>query len=136
MAVEQEHINPKTLFPSLPFGFSQAVTTRGGRFVHVSGQTAWDAEMNIVGAADLTAQARKALENIKLALEVAGATMADVVRIRVYVVDYKPEYVEMITGIWKEFFPADKPPASTLLGVQALALPDFLIEIDTTAVVE
>jgi enamine deaminase RidA (YjgF/YER057c/UK114 family) len=60
-AVETQHINPKTLFPSLPFGFSQVVTSRGGKLVPVSGQTAWDTEMNIVGQGDLGAQARKAL---------------------------------------------------------------------------
>ncbi len=132
---EVEHINPPTLFPSLPFGFSQVVTSRGGKLVHVSGQTAWDTEMKIVGAGDLAAQTRKALENVRLALAAAGATPADVVRMRLYVVNYKPEMVGTLSGILKEFFPAEAPPASTWIGVQSLAVPEFLIEIEVTAVV-
>jgi enamine deaminase RidA (YjgF/YER057c/UK114 family) len=133
--IEKEHINPKSLFASLPFGFSQVVTSRGGTLVHVSGQTAWDTQRNIVGPGDLAAQTRKALENVRLALKAAGATTADVVRMRIYVVNYKREDVGVITGLLKEFFPAEKPPASTLLGVQSLAVPEFLIEIEVTAVV-
>lgn len=136
MALERAHINPKTLFPSVAFGFSQAVTTKGGKFVHVAGQTAWDTGLNIIGTGDFAAQARKAMENVKLALEAGGATLADVIRTRIYVVNYKPEHVEIIGALNKEFFPGDNPPASTLLGVQALALPDFLIEIEATAVID
>jgi enamine deaminase RidA (YjgF/YER057c/UK114 family) len=136
MGLERKHINPKTLFPSVGFGFSQAVTTKGGKFVHVAGQTAWDTELNIVGAGDLAAQGRQALENVKLALEAAGATLADVIRTRIYVVNYKPEHVQIIGALNKEFFPGDTPPVSTLLGVQSLAVPDFLIEIEVTAVVD
>ena len=91
---------------------------------------------NIIGTGDFAAQARKAMENVKLALEAGGATLADVIRTRIYVVNYKPEHVEIIGALNKEFFPGDNPPASTLLGVQALALPDFLIEIEATAVID
>jgi len=133
---EVKHINPPTLFPSLPFGFSQVVTSRGGKLVHVSGQTAWDTELKVVGAGDLAAQTRKALENVRLALAAGGATPADVVRMRLYVVNYKPEMVEMLGGTLKDFFPADAPPASTWVGVESLAVPEFLIEIEVTAVVE
>ena len=133
--LEREYINPNSLFTSLPFGFSQVVTSRGGKLVHVSGQTAWDTERNIVGPGNLAAQTRKALENVRLALQAAGATPADVVRMRIYVVNYKREDVGVITAMMQEFFPKEKPPASTLLGVQSLAVPEFLIEIEVTAVV-
>jgi enamine deaminase RidA (YjgF/YER057c/UK114 family) len=91
--------------------------------------------MKIVGAGDLAAQARMALENVRLALAAAGATPADVVRMRVYVVNYKPDMIATLSGLFKEFFPAEAPPASTWLGVQSLAVPEFLIEIEVTAVV-
>ena len=133
---EIKRINPKTLFPSLPFGFSQVVTSRGGKIVHVSGQTAWDTEMKIVGAGDLAAQTRKALENVRLALEAAGATPADVVHTRLYIVNYNAKMVETLSEILRGFFPAEAPPASTWLGVAALAVPEFLIEIEVTAVVD
>lgn len=132
---EVQRINPPTLFPSLPFGFSQVVSSRGGKTIHVSGQTAWDAGMKIVGAGDLAAQTRQALENVRLALAAAGATPADVVRLRAYVVNYKPEMVATLSEQFKQFFPAAAPPASTWIGVQSLAVPDFMIEIEVTAVV-
>lgn len=131
-----KHINPGTLFPSLPFGFSQVVTSRGGKTVHVSGQTAWDTEMRVVGAGDLAAQTRKALENVRRALAAAGATPADVVRMRMYVVNYSPAMVGTLSGLFKEFFPAEAPSASTWIGVQSLAVPEFLIELEVTVVVE
>lgn len=134
--LEVKRINPRTLFPSLPFGFSQVVTSRGGKLVHVSGQTAWDTEMKIVGAGDVAAQTRKALDNVQLALATAGATLADVVRMQLYIVKYNPETAGILSGILKEFFPSGGPPASTWVGVQSLAVPEFLIEIEVTAVVE
>jgi len=65
----------------------------------------------------------------------AGAEPRDVVSIRTYIVDYTPEYLEIISPIMNEFF-ADNLPASTLIGVQALALPHFMCEIEATAVLE
>ena len=85
----KEHINPATLFPSLPVGFSQIVTARGGKTVYISGQTAWDAGKRIVGGNDLGEQTHQALRNIQTAAETAGGTMADVVSLRIYVVNYK-----------------------------------------------
>ncbi len=81
----KQHINPETLFPSLPFGFSQAVVTEGGRTVYLSGQTAWDANKQIVGGNDLGGQTRQALSNVQLAVEAAGGMLADVVSLRLYV---------------------------------------------------
>ncbi len=132
--VERKRINPKTLFASEPFGFSQVATTRGGTLVHVAGQTAWDTKMKIVGRRNLAAQAQAAFENVRRALAAAGATPADVVRMRIYVVNYKREQVGVITEAVKEFFPLGKYPASTLVGVQALAVPEFLIGVEVTAV--
>ena len=61
----KEYINPKTLFPSLPIGFSQVVTSQGGKTVYISGQTAWDADKRIIGGADLGEQAKQALRNLQ-----------------------------------------------------------------------
>jgi len=132
----KEHINPLTLFPSVPLGFSQIVAARGGKTVYISGQTAWDAEKRIVGGNDLGKQTRQALRNIRLAVETAGGAMSDVVSLRIYVVNYKREDARTIGEALSEFFPADAPPASTLLGVSSLAVEDFLIEIETIAVID
>lgn len=130
-----EHVNPSTIASTLEYGYSQAVTSRGGRLVHVSGQVAWDLDHNLIGKGDLAAQARQAFANVGRALEAAGATFRDVVRIRIYVVDYKPSDIGAIGEATAAVFSADAPPASTLIGVQSLYADDYLIEIEVTAVV-
>jgi 2-iminobutanoate/2-iminopropanoate deaminase len=61
----KQHLNPETLFPSLPHGFSQAVVSQGGRTVYLSGQTAWDAHKRTIGGRDLGEQTRQALRNVQ-----------------------------------------------------------------------
>ena len=131
-----EHINPPSLFPSLQYGFSQIITAQGGKTVYISGQTAWDANKQIVGGADLGEQTRQALRNVRTAVEAAGGTLADVVSLRIYVVNYLPENAVAVGDSIREFFPADAPPTSTWLGVMSLAVRDFLIEIEAIAVLE
>jgi len=131
----KEYINPKSLFPSLPIGFSQIVAATGGKTIYLSGQTAWDPNKRIIGGADLGQQARQALRNVQTAIEAVGGTLEDVVVLRLYIVNYKPEHAETISGALREFFPEEKRPASTWLGVSALAVSDFLIEIEATAVI-
>ncbi|HEV2664443.1 MAG TPA: RidA family protein [Blastocatellia bacterium] len=131
----KEHINPPSLFPSLRHGFSQIVIARGGKTVYISGQTAWDVNKQIVGGMDLGGQTRQALRNVRTAVEAVGGTMADVVSLRIYVVNYKPEDAVVVGEALREFFPAEAPPTSTWLGVTSLAVRDFLIEIEAIAVV-
>jgi enamine deaminase RidA (YjgF/YER057c/UK114 family) len=132
----KQHINPKSLFPSVQHGFSQIVTARGGKTVYISGQTAWDANKQIIGDKNLGEQTRQALRNIGTAVEAAGGTLTDLVSVRIYVVNYKPEDAGPIGEAFREFFPGDGPPASTWIGVSSLAVTDFLIEIEAIAVVE
>ena len=132
----KEYINPTTLFPSVPLGFSQIVSTQGGRTVYISGQTAWNAERQIVGGTNLGAQARQALRNLQTAIEEAGGTLTDVVSLRIYVVNYKRADAGLIGDAFGEFFSSERPPASTWIGVASLAVEDFLIEIEAIAVIE
>ncbi len=131
-----EALQPEQLFPSAPFGFSQVVVSTGSRHIHCAGQTAWDTEMQLVGGLDLGKQMRKALENVGHALEAAGASPANVVRTIIFVVDYQREHAEVIGQAMAEFFGTDRLPASTLIGVQALAMPEFLVEVQATAVID
>ena len=131
-----EALQPEQLFPSAPFGFSQVVVSTGSRHIHCAGQTAWDTKMQLVGGLDLGKQMRKALENVGHALEAAGASPANVVRTIIFVVDYQREYAEVIGQAMAEFFGTDRLPASTLIGVQALAMPQFLVEVQATAVID
>jgi len=123
------------LYNSVQFGFSHAVRQKGGDTLHLAGQVAWDKEGKLVGAGDLAAQTRQALANLREVLAAAGATPADIVRLRTYVVDHSPDKLGPVLGEIGVFYAGAPPAANTFIGVQALALPDFLVEIEATAVV-
>lgn len=128
-----DYFNPPELFPSLQYGFSQIVSTTPGRTIYLSGQVAWDAEQKIVGPGDLRAQTWQALRNLQTALAAAGANMEDVVSLRIYIVQEQLSRSKAISDGLKEFFPAGRAPASTWIGVTALANAEFLVEIEAIA---
>ena len=132
----RQAINPTTLYESTPFGFSHAVLQTGGRQLHLSGQVAWDAQRRIVGADDLITQTRQALDNLQRVLASVGATPADVVRLRTYVVNHSPDKLGPVCAEIVRFYGDAEPAANTFIGVQALALPEFLIEIEADAVLK
>ena len=132
----KETINPEVLYGSVEYGFSHAVKSDGRVTIHCSGQVAWDKDYNVVGAGDVGAQARQALANLKVVLAAAGAQVTDIVRLRTYVVNHNPSLLEPIGQALAEFYGDVMPAANTWIGVQALALPDFLIEIEATAQIE
>lgn len=118
---------------STPRGYSHVVTATG-TMVFVSGQIALDKDGKIVGAGDIRAQATQVLQNVKSALAAAGATFADVVKQNTYVVNLNAESLAAIREVRAQFFPAGDPPASTLVGVTALAMEGLLIEVEVVAV--
>jgi enamine deaminase RidA (YjgF/YER057c/UK114 family) len=128
-----EHLRPKGIFHNP--AFSQAVIASGTRTIYVSGQVSIDERGAVVGAGDLAAQTTHAMRNVGLALAAAGASYADIVKITTFVVNYAPEQRAVISKARAPFFAGGAPPASTLLGVTALALPEWLIEIQAVAVV-
>ncbi len=112
-------------------GYSRAV--RVGNVVHVSGTTATDASGRIVGLGDAGAQARQALENIRTALEQAGARMEDVVRTRIFVTDITRW--DAIGRVHGEYFAATRP-ATSMLEVRNLIDPGMLVEIEAEAIID
>jgi enamine deaminase RidA (YjgF/YER057c/UK114 family) len=117
-------------------GFSQVVAVSGRRTIYTAGQVSIDERGALVGAADLAAQTAQAMRNVGLALPAAGASYADIVKITTYVVNYKPEHRSIIGKARAPFFANGTPPASTLVGVAALALPEWIVEIEAIAVVD
>lgn len=111
-------------------GFSRAV--RAGSHVYVSGTAAWDAAGKIA-AGDVYAQTRQCIENIAAALAKAGASLSDVVRTRIYVVDV--DLRQEAARAHREAFAAIMP-AATLVEVSRLATPAMLVEVEADAVIE
>jgi enamine deaminase RidA (YjgF/YER057c/UK114 family) len=108
------------------------VTAGPGRHVFVAGQVALDANGQVVGKGDIVAQTRQVMENLRLALEAAGAGFADVVKVVNYITDV--ELFGQMAEVRKEFL-VEPFPVSTLVEVPALIFPDLLIEIEAIAVV-
>jgi len=133
----KEFIHPEKLanFPKL---FTQvvAVEAGGAKTVYVSGQVAIDKDGNLVGKGDLGAQADQVFQNLALALEAAGARPEDLVKLNTYIVGMKPEDGRTVGLARKKWFSQENVPASTMVGVQSLVMPDFLLEAEAIAVVE
>lgn len=113
--------------------FSQATTIEAaGKLVFVSGMTARKPDGTIAGIGDITEQTRQVCENIKSAMETAGGSLDDVVRVDVYVRNI--EHFDKIHAVRREYF---KPPlpASTMVEVTKMVSPDYLIEINAIGVI-
>ena len=134
--MSKAYLNPPSLFPSQQYGFSQLVATRGGTTLYLSGQVAWDAEQQIGDPGDLGAQTRRSLANVETAVQAAGGTRDDIVSLRIYIVGQHIHSSLPVREALVEFFHPERRPASTWIGVPALANPDFLIEIEAIAVIE
>lgn len=139
-ACQQQPAKPLPDLPDLPVfeksyvdthnGYSEAVVITSGNLktIYVSGQ--------IGEGADLETQMRDALSKMERLLMGSGANMKDVVKMNTYIVDYGPYSLDVFRTVRKELLGDSDMPASTLVGVEALALPEWLIEIEAVAVVE
>ena len=132
----KEHINPDGLF-KLP-AFTQVVKASGGHTIHIAGQGAFDSEMNLIGAGDYKAQATRAFQNLLIALQAAGATPADVVSSVMYIKNLSPSATEaFVAGMMEALDGQPFPPnASSLIGVQSLAMEGMLVEVSAVAVID
>ena len=128
----REAINPSSLYDSVQYGFSHGAIQRGGATLHLAGQIGWDKDCRLVSD-DLGAQTRQALANLGAVLKEAGAEPKDIVRLRTYVVDHSPDKLGPVLGAVGEFYAGATPAPNTFIGVQSLALPGVLVEIEAIA---
>lgn len=134
MAVEL--LNPPSL-PHVPI-YHQVAVADGSRTVYVAGQVAVDADGRLVGVGDLAAQVEQAYLNLHAALAAAGATLADLVKVTAYFVDWRPDKMTHFTdGVERAAHAVgvEVPlPPLTGIGVAALAEPGLLVEVEGIAV--
>ncbi|HJM75203.1 MAG TPA: RidA family protein [Dehalococcoidia bacterium] len=121
-----EHIAPEGIHEAQ--GYTHVVKMGAGALAFISGQVGIDADGQLAGS-DLESQARQAFANLGAAISAVGATPSDVAKITTYVVNYSPEARPALSAARDGFFGGD-PPASTLVGVQALATSVLLVEVE------
>jgi enamine deaminase RidA (YjgF/YER057c/UK114 family) len=128
-----ELIDPDDL--STPASYTHVIVATGSRLVFVAGQVADDAQGNLVGHGNLAVQARQAFANVGRCLAAAGAEPAQVTKITIYVVHHRPENLPDISEARIAVF-GDHKPTDTLVGVETLAEPGYLIEVDAIAIID
>jgi enamine deaminase RidA (YjgF/YER057c/UK114 family) len=130
--MERRAINPGTWQDQ--FDFSQAIDVKGAeRIVYLAGQVSVDADGFTLHPGDMAAQFHQALDNLETVLAKTGLALSDLVRLDYYVTDV-PAFLEAVPGVGERLKAAQCKPSSTLLGVTRLAQPDWMIEIEATAV--
>lgn len=125
-------ISPETMPPN--FGYSHVVEVRNARTIYVSGQVAMNKEGHIVGAGDLAAQTKQVFENIKAALEAAGASFDHVVKLTYFMTDISQ--IPIVREIRDQYVNVETPPASSAVEISKLIRDELLIEIEAIAVAD
>ncbi|MFF9011783.1 RidA family protein [Streptomyces sp. NPDC014870] len=129
--------NPAGL-PEIPV-YHQVSVASGSKLVFVAGQVAWGSDGVTVGEDDLAAQVERCYVNIATALAGAGASFRDVAKLTVYVVDWTPDKMPLLLdGVARASaaLGITTTPPATMIGVAALDVPEHLVEVEATAVVD
>ena len=133
--MSKEIFSPATLPP--PTGYSHIAKVNNGTLVYIAGQVSSDASGKLVGEGNFEAQVEQVYKNVKLALQAAGATMADIVKLNTYLVaEVSQDDLPKMRTIRDRYLNKEKPPASTLVVVSRLARPGWLIEIEAVAAID
>ena len=133
--MSKEIFSPATLPP--PAGNSHVAKVSGGTLVYIAGQVSSDASGKLVGEGDFETQVEQVFKNLNLAVEAAGATMADIVKMNTYLVaEVSQDDVAKLRAIRERHLNTATPPASTLVVVSRLARPGWLVEIEAVAAID
>ena len=129
-----EFLNPPTMFT--PQGFSHVAIVTRKKHIYLAGQGGVNTVPEVIGKGDLAAQTDATYTNLRLALEAAGASFADVFKVVTYVVDLTAEKLEVIRAVRFKHVGDGPYPPSTMVGVSSLIHPDLLIEIEMIAAID
>lgn len=110
--------------------YTHVTIASAGRTAYISGQVAQDASGAVVGKGDIRAQSKQVFENMKLALTGIGASFDDITKLVTYVVGLDTASGAAVREVRAQYFTGAHRPASTLVGVTALALPEYLVEVE------
>ena len=131
-----EHVDPPAIAPPVSDVYHHVAIARAGTIVAIAGQIGVDADGELVGVGDYEAQAEQAFRNFAQALAAVSCGPRDLLKNTIHVVGHRPELIEPIFAAGRRAFGGEWPcTASTFLGVEALGLPEWLIEIDGLAVI-
>src|SRR3984957_11532605 len=133
----KEFISPKNLIPPGPAGYSHVAKVNSESIVYLSGQVPSDASGKLIGEGDFEAQVEQIFANLKIAVEAAGGTMADIVKLNYYLVaEGDQAIVPKLRPIRDRYINVEKPPASTFVVVSRLMRPGWLIEIEAVGAID
>ena len=133
----KEFINPKTLIAPAAAVYSHIAKVNSGTIVYLSGQVPCDASGKLIGEGDFEAQVEQIFRNLKIAVEAAGGTMADIVKLNYYLVaEVDQANVPKLRPIRDRYINVENPPASTFVVVSRLMRPGWLIEIEAVAAID
>jgi 2-iminobutanoate/2-iminopropanoate deaminase len=126
--------NPEGL--SSPRGYSHVAELNGGKVVYIAGQVSLDASGALVGENDFAAQVEQTFQNLRTAVGAGGGTLRDIVKLNCYCVESaNADQLPVFRDIRDRFVNVENPPVSTFVFVNRLVRPEWLIEIEATAVV-
>jgi enamine deaminase RidA (YjgF/YER057c/UK114 family) len=133
----KEFISPNTLIAPGPARYSHIAKVNSGTIVYLSGQVPSDASGTLIGEGDFEAQVEQIFRNLKIAIEAAGGSMADIVKLNYYLVaEVDAATVPKLRPIRDRYINVEKPPASTFVVVSRLMRPGWLIEIEAIAAID
>jgi enamine deaminase RidA (YjgF/YER057c/UK114 family) len=119
-----------------PVGYSHLAEISGGKIIYIAGQVAMDSSGNIVGKGDYRAQLDQVFANLKTALEAAGASFHNLVKLNYYIVDsVDRSQFFAYREVRDRHIDAANPPVATVVIVRGLFLPEFLVEIEAIALI-
>jgi enamine deaminase RidA (YjgF/YER057c/UK114 family) len=129
----RECFNPNGMWAPNGRAFSQGVVQGEGRVLHITGQVAWDADSKVVGIGDARVQLEKSIENTSRVLAEVGGTLDDIVSMTIYFLNRSD--LPAIQEVRAKHFKYGSAPASILIQVPGLVIPELLIELVPIAVI-